>query len=195
MPRPSKTLAKLASLVESGCNTIKNNTENKEVVDSQAISKGDGQINKQNGRSSVQILAPTQENKGLLTDPRMHPGFMANMWQPGQSGNPNGRPKRRWLTDAVEELLDERLGNKEDREYFKQQMWAKLNSHRVIGAMTLDRVWERTEGKLVTPVELQGEVDIKHVIEAARKRIKDDSEDNPALLTDSSQSDDDGHKS
>jgi hypothetical protein len=30
-------------------------------------------------------------------------------WKPGQSGNPCGRPKRKWLTDAIEEMLQERL--------------------------------------------------------------------------------------
>lgn len=81
-------------------------------------------------------------------------------WKPGQSGNPAGRPKKKWLTEVAEELLEERLSDPEFREAYKKAMWDKLISNRVVGAMTLDKVWERTEGKVLQPVELSGEVNI-----------------------------------
>ena len=49
-------------------------------------------------------------------------------WKRGQSGNPGGRLKRKWLTDAIEEMLQERLDEPKGRQEFKDAMWRWLLS-------------------------------------------------------------------
>jgi hypothetical protein len=94
------------------------------------------------------------------------------MFKPGQSGNPSGRPKKKWLTEVVEELLEEKLQNEEFRAAYKEAMWQRLMSQRVVGAMTLDKVWERTEGKVTQPVEMNINLSLAERMEKARKRKK-----------------------
>ncbi len=92
-------------------------------------------------------------------------------WRPGQSGNPSGRPKKKWLSEVVEEVLEERLSDPAFRAAFKDMVWTKLLSNGVAGAMTLDRIWERTEGKVVQPVDVGVQMSIKQLLEAGRKRL------------------------
>lgn len=93
-------------------------------------------------------------------------------WKPGQSGNPGGRPKKTLLTEAMEELLEEKLQDPEARKQFKEAMWAKLLSGKVVGSMTLDTVLERTEGKIAQPVKMEGNLTISlaDAIKEARER-------------------------
>ena len=37
---------------------------------------------------------------------KLPPELQANIWKPGQSGNPGGRPKRKPLTEALQAILD-----------------------------------------------------------------------------------------
>lgn len=45
----------------------------------------------------------------------MPAAFLDNRWQPGQSGNPNGRPKKRSLFVALKEELDKQLPDEPER--------------------------------------------------------------------------------
>jgi hypothetical protein len=109
---------------------------------------------------------PKQQKK------RGNPRISEYGWKPGQSGNPGGRPKKKWLTEVVEELLEEKLQNEEFRVAYKEAMWQRLMSQRVVGAMTLDKVWERTEGKVTQPVEMTVNLSLAERLEKARQRKK-----------------------
>jgi len=86
------------------------------------------------------------------------------------TGNAGGRPKRKWLTEVADELLKEKLSDPEAREQYKKHLWDKLTKSNVVGAMTLDRVWERTEGKMPTQVNVDGQVTV--TISERLKRAK-----------------------
>lgn len=78
-----------------------------------------------------------------------HPNSLKNLkktgWQPGQSGNPAGRPKRiKYLSEALrEQLADPKVADELARELIKR---AKK------GDTALNMIWERTEGKVTQPI-------------------------------------------
>ena len=79
---------------------------------------------------------------------------------PGKSGNPSGRPKKSLLTEMTAELLDEIAEDPEKRAAFKESIRQKLLAKGVVSAMTLDKLWERHEGKVVQPVLVDGELNL-----------------------------------
>jgi len=88
---------------------------------------------------------------------------------PGQSGNPGGVPKNKWLSDVTEEMLEEKLKDPTFRQQYKESLWQKLLAKGVVSAMTLDKVWERTEGKVTQPVDLNGNLNVTTVSERLRR--------------------------
>lgn len=90
-------------------------------------------------------------------------------FKPGVSGNPGGRPKKKWLTEVFEEMLEERLSDKAFREAYKESAWKTLTSGRVVGSMMLERVWERTEGKMKQDLDVNFN-EVGAVLEEVRKR-------------------------
>lgn len=108
------------------------------------------------------------ENK--VTNREFSPEFEERKFKPGESGNPGGRPKKKWLTEVIEEMLEEKLSNPEFRAAYKEQAWKTLNSGKVVGAMMHEKVWDRTEGKLTTPVDVSGSIDIGEIIEKFRNK-------------------------
>ena len=48
-------------------------------------------------------------------------------WPKGVSGNPSGRPRRKYLTDLVEELLQEKcIDDPNSRQQLKDALWKNL---------------------------------------------------------------------
>lgn len=123
-----------------------------------------------------------KKNSASLTDSsgsnerrKPHPNSLANLkpFQPGQSGNPGGR-KKHWLSDVFQETLEERLSDPALRQQFKDALWSKLLSEKVVGSMTLDKVLERTEGKVADQLQVSGDValTISDRLAKARERAK-----------------------
>lgn len=97
-------------------------------------------------------------------------------FQPGQSGNPGGRPKKTLLSDVHDEMLEEKLTDPEFRRQFKEAQWQKLLAKGVVSAMTLDQVWERTEGKVAQPVRISGDLTVSLADEMRKARERAEQE-------------------
>ena len=94
----------------------------------------------------------------------------ATRFKPGVSGNPGGRPKSKYLTDVVDELLVEKLDSPAGRKQFKEALWKRLLSVTVSGSMTLDKIWSRIEGPIRDELEVTVKDDLAEVIRKARER-------------------------
>lgn len=83
-----------------------------------------------------------------------HPGNIKNiapyMFRPGQSGNPNGRPKGKTLKEYASDMLA-CMTDEERQEYFK--------------GIPKEVIWKMAEGspKLDTNAEVSGELTVKIV--------------------------------
>jgi hypothetical protein len=99
--------------------------------------------------------------------------LIPHRFKPGQSGNPSGRPKRKWLTEATEEMLEEKLSDPKERKRWQDAQWEKMLKNGVVGQMYMDKAWERTEGRVPQDLNLGGEVSLNlaDAIAAARKRV------------------------
>lgn len=115
------------------------------------------------------VNAAESAGKENSRNPAEH--LAAYKWKRGQSGNPSGRPKKKWLTEAYEEMLERKLSDPVERMAFIEAQWQKLNSKGVVSTMLLEKVLDRTEGKLTQPVDVSGEIDIVTIIEEGRKRL------------------------
>ena len=92
---------------------------------------------------------------------KSHPGSEnLRPWQPGQSGNPGGRPKRKPLTDAYAALLDKPI----PPDMARQLKLDESTTYAQVIAMSLVReavkgkvnaaaeVADRVEGKITQPI-------------------------------------------
>src|SRR5215469_8878860 len=75
-------------------------------------------------------------------------------WKPGQSGNPNGRPKKTYITKMMERVLRKSANRKE----IEESMMKILRGGRMATVLLLREMGERTEGKVVQAVEVTGTV-------------------------------------
>lgn len=88
----------------------------------------------------------------------------------GQSGNPGGRPKRKYFTKLFHELLSDPAVRNEAKESLKKI----LTSGRGMAPVLLTReMSERLEGKVLQPVEMTGEVvlALADTVSERRKRL------------------------
>jgi hypothetical protein len=88
------------------------------------------------------------------------PEMEASKWQPGQSGNPGGRPKKTPITDELRRLLDEEYAGRERR--FKGLSNARvlalvMYEEAIAGSLPAAKeIAERCEGKVPQRQELGG---------------------------------------
>ena len=95
--------------------------------------------------------AETPENTQTNTRPALTPEMEARKWQPGQSGNPSGRPKKKPITDLFEELMS-------DPELVAQFKTAIANSIKkggMAGVMYMKEAADRLEGKVTQPIDAE----------------------------------------
>ena len=93
-----------------------------------------------------------------------HPNSLANLakhrreWQPGKSGNPNGRtPGIKYISEALrEQLSDVKLVNELAKELIKR---AKKSDN------SINIILDRTEGKVTQPITPDGPIIFKVIYE------------------------------
>lgn len=109
-------------------------------------------------------MAVGQNTESSTVDPRL-----ANLrppWQPGESGNPGGRPKRKPITELYEKLLNDPKALKE-LEVSLRKIIKKANVGTV---MQMREMTDRLEGKVTQPIQADVTVNLAEAIAAARKR-------------------------
>lgn len=111
------------------------------------------------------------ENNGETTE-KLLGGITGKGFMPGQCGNPGGRPKKKVITEIYERLLEDGAFV-QDVELAIRKM---VSSGRMVGQLQLKEMAERTEGKVVQPVE--GDISISTLAERmalAEQRAKNGS--------------------
>ena len=72
-------------------------------------------------------------------------------WKPGQSGNPGGRPRKRLMDEALEDLLA-----RNDSEAARDVAAALLKQARRGDIRAIQLIAERTQGKPMRAIEISG---------------------------------------
>ena len=75
------------------------------------------------------------------------PAFLAQRWKPGQSGNPNGRPRK--LTDELNNFLDRSVpGDPEKRKYYQLMVEAFVKRAITKSDVLMKEAFDRIEGRV-----------------------------------------------
>ena len=93
-------------------------------------------------------------------------------WQPGQSGNPSGRPKKKPITEMYERILN----NPENLAAIELATMNALKKGNMAFVLQLREVTDRIEGKISQPIEADITVNLSDAIAAARKRAAKEPE-------------------
>lgn len=118
-------------------------------------------------RNSEQIEANSEENGRQSEESceqakkQLPEAMRAFCWKPGQSGNPNGRPKRDFAAELCRAVIEE------NPDLVYKGILRTLGKG---SAFALQVVSDRGYGKLKESVELSGNVSISERLEKARKR-------------------------
>jgi hypothetical protein len=101
---------------------------------------------------------------------KLHPEMEARKWQPGESGNPGGRPKKKPLTELYEKILND----PEQMKSLESAVIKSLKRGQMAMVLQLREMAERVEGKITQPVEVNGEIalTISERMKKAEERLK-----------------------
>lgn len=115
---------------------------------------------KSNEKSSEHVTEQVEPRRKLPE------GMEPYKWQPGQSGNPGGRPKRKPISELYERILD----NPENIELFEKAVIKAVASGRMSSMFQLKEMADRTEGKVKDEADITLKGDVGTVLEAIRSR-------------------------
>jgi hypothetical protein len=110
-------------------------------------------------------------SKAQSTQPNSRAAHLAkHKWQPGQSGNPGGRPVKKPITEIYEKILR----RSKNRKAIEDTVVKLILGGRMSSVLQLREMAERTEGKVVQPVEMGGNltISLEQVLEAKKKAGK-----------------------
>lgn len=104
----------------------------------------------------------TEEN----TERELPEALKQNIWKPGQSGNPSGRPKKKPITEMYERIL----ANPEHLAAIEDATVRALKKGNMAMVLQLREITDRVEGKVTQPIEADITVNLADAIAEARKR-------------------------
>jgi hypothetical protein len=101
---------------------------------------------------------------------KRHKGI-ANLrpFKPGQSGNPNGRPAKKPITEMYERIL----ADPKNIAFIEKAVIQALRRGNMAMVLQLKEMTDRVEGKVMQPIEADVTVNLAEVIAAARKRVSE----------------------
>jgi hypothetical protein len=114
---------------------------------------------------------PTVANNGETTQ-KLIGGVTGKGFMPGHSGNPNGRPKRLLVDEALDDLL-----TTNDSSEAKAIAKVLIDRAKAGDVKAIQLTTERTQGKPKQSIGLSGGLELDSIAEtlaAARKRVGDD---------------------
>lgn len=91
----------------------------------------------------------------------------------GQSGNPGGRPKRKYFTKLFHELLKDEAVRAEAKESMRKILTAGRGMAPVLLAREMS---ERLEGKVTQPMEVQGNIVLSLAEKVSERRKQLDAD-------------------
>lgn len=93
-------------------------------------------------------------------------GITGKGFMPGKTGNPGGRPKKRAITDLYDEILRDPAA----MDMLRKAVVKSLKGGNMAMVLQLKEMADRTEGKVVQPIEADVTVSLPDAIAEARKR-------------------------
>jgi hypothetical protein len=96
-------------------------------------------------------------------------------FKPGESGNPNGRPKKgdSWA-DILKEALSEEVDYKGDKKTYKRLIAEVLRKHALKGdPRHLQMIMDRMDGKPNQKIEAEGDIKINSPMAEAIKALRE----------------------
>ena len=106
-----------------------------------------------NGQGKAKKRSPGNRGKNM-DEKKFSPEFLARQFQPGQSGNPSGRPRK--CSDRVSAYWDKLRPGKKHQTYGEaviESLYRAAIRGSVSAAQT---IFEKIEGKTSLPVEMSG---------------------------------------
>jgi hypothetical protein len=93
-------------------------------------------------------MSADNQTENKRTDGTLAPGnTLGNRWQPGQSGNPKGRPKGVTLSEAIRRRLTEQAPGKSEQTYAEVIAAALCKQAAKGNVLACKEIMDRTEGK------------------------------------------------
>lgn len=90
-------------------------------------------------------------------------------WKPGQSGNPNGRPKKKPITELYEKILND----PKNMAVVEEAIIKALSRGQMAMVLQIREMTDRIEGKITQPIEAEISVSLADAIQSGRKRAAD----------------------
>lgn len=120
----------------------------------------------QRGKARRKRGSSSPENRRRTREANLARGA-AFRWQPGQSGNPGGRPAFKKLSEACREILSSALPNDSSRTYAEAIAEVLARSALRGSVVAASELADRAEGKAHQSVEMTGAQDrLKSLIDA-----------------------------
>lgn len=107
-----------------------------------------------------------QPERGNTPKNTLPPGMEERKWKPGESGNPNGRPRKKPITELYERILSD----PENLAQIERAVTKALSKGQMAMVLQLREMTDRIEGKVMQPIEADITVNLADAIAAARKR-------------------------